>query len=178
MFFNGRNWLTLTTTPVADNTSSEVGHGESWPENPWQTVKKKQYKVQCYTDWIQEIQHRWILKFDTQVFLSSSIQKLNLCYKSELYTYSLDCPPKISFGEVCDVGVVRWEGEFLRQRSVVPAAMQTTTSRCVHLASGSIHLSALAGFPLSSVTATRGRSSRVIMSQEKEFLLISSPSFK
>jgi hypothetical protein len=32
---------------VADNTSSEVGHGESWPENPWQTVKKKQYKVQC-----------------------------------------------------------------------------------------------------------------------------------
>ena len=34
----------LTTTPVADNTSSEVGHGESWPENPWQTVKKKQYR--------------------------------------------------------------------------------------------------------------------------------------
>ena len=41
------NWLTLTTTPVADNTSSEVGHGESWPENSWQTVQKKLYKLQC-----------------------------------------------------------------------------------------------------------------------------------
>ena len=32
---------------VARYTSSKVGHGESWPENPWQIVKKKQYKVQC-----------------------------------------------------------------------------------------------------------------------------------
>ena len=47
VFLNSRNWLTLTTTPVAYNTSSEVSHGESWPENPWQTVRKNQYKVQC-----------------------------------------------------------------------------------------------------------------------------------
>ena len=31
-----------------------------------------------YTAWIQAIQHRWILKFDTQIFLSSSIQKTEL----------------------------------------------------------------------------------------------------
>ena len=31
-----------------------------------------------YTAWIQAIQHRWILKFDTQIFFSSSIQKTEL----------------------------------------------------------------------------------------------------
>jgi hypothetical protein len=29
------------------NTSSEAGHGESWPGKSWQTVEKKQYKLQC-----------------------------------------------------------------------------------------------------------------------------------
>ena len=36
------NWLTLSTAPVADNISSGVGHGESWPKNPWLTVEKIQ----------------------------------------------------------------------------------------------------------------------------------------
>ena len=56
-----------------------------------------------YTAWIQAIQHRWILKFDTQIFFSSSIQKTELVLQIKNSTRIFwDCPlaPKISFGEV------------------------------------------------------------------------------
>jgi hypothetical protein len=55
-----------------------------------------------YTAWIQAIQHRWILKFDTQIFFSSSIQKTELVLQIKNSTRIFwNCPLKTSFGEVC-----------------------------------------------------------------------------
>ena len=55
----------------------------------------------AYTDWIQAIQHRWILEFDTQIFFSSLIQKTELVLQIKNSTRILwDCPLKTSFGEV------------------------------------------------------------------------------
>ena len=54
-----------------------------------------------YTAWIQAIQHRWILKFDNQLFFSSSIQKTELVLQIKNSTrIFLNCPLKTSFGEV------------------------------------------------------------------------------
>ena len=54
-----------------------------------------------YTAWIQAIQHRRILKFDTQIFFSSSIQKAELMLQIKNSTRIFwNCPLKTSFGEV------------------------------------------------------------------------------
>ena len=57
-----------------------------------------------YTAWtqLQATQHRRILKFDTQISFSPSIQKTELVLQIRNSTRFLwDCPLKISLGEVC-----------------------------------------------------------------------------
>ena len=59
-------------------------------------------RVFGYTAWIQAIQHRWILKFDTQISFSSSIHKTELVLQIKNSTRIFwNCSLKTSFGEVC-----------------------------------------------------------------------------
>jgi len=87
----------------AADLETSTGHlmGDTWGTGA--TVQNRSTPPKSgYTDWIQAIQHRWILKFDTQIFLSSSIQKTELVLQIKNSTRIFwNCPLKTSFGEVC-----------------------------------------------------------------------------
>ena len=75
-------------------------------EDTWGTGAAAQNRstprVFGYTAWIQAIQHRWILKFDTQISFSSSIHKTELVLQIKNSTRIFwNCSLKTSFGEVC-----------------------------------------------------------------------------
>ena len=74
-------------------------------EDTWGTGTAVQislsYRKSGYTARIRAIQHRWILKIDTQIFSSSSIQKTELVLQIKNSTRTFwNCPLKTGFGEV------------------------------------------------------------------------------
>ena len=73
----GGSGATITRFPTGDNTRTPDGRH-------WEHRRRRAKSIDPagkwlrYTTWIQAIQHRWILKFDTQMFFSSSIEKNEL----------------------------------------------------------------------------------------------------